>query len=66
MALSDLQVYSEYAHSAFTEVDMQNTAAFNEAANQYNLAIRAFPASMMAKGGGFAPVGSLSRMAEPR
>ena len=41
-------------------------AAFNEAANQYNLAIRAFPASMMAKGGGFAPVGSLSRMAEPR
>ena len=41
MALSDLQVYSEYAHSAFTEVDMQNTAAFNEAARG-TIVLRAF------------------------
>ena len=40
--------------------------AFNDAASQYNQAIKAFPAWLLAKAFGFAPAGSLSRMAEPR
>lgn len=40
--------------------------AFNDAAAVYNQAISAFPAWLLAKTFGFAAIGSLSRMAEPR
>ena len=41
-------------------------AAYNEAAAAYNREIALFPAWLLAKACGFAPVGSLSRMTEPR
>ena len=41
-------------------------AAFNDAAAQYNQAIRAFPAWLLAKAFGFGAAGSLSRLAEAR
>lgn len=40
--------------------------AYNDAAAHYNQAIGAFPALLLARGFGFVPAGSLSRLAEPR
>ena len=45
---------------------MPMRSAYNDAATQYNQAIRAFPALLLSRVVGFAPVGSLSRLAELR
>ena len=45
---------------------MPPRAAYNEAAAAYNREIAMFPAWLLAKACGFAPVGSLSRMTEAR
>ena len=41
-------------------------AAFNDAAQSYNQAIRQFPASLMARLFGFRPAGTVTRLAESR